>query len=84
MDNTEIWAEIFEFNHDVEFKYNDKIYFLTVFEISRGKPKKCLRAGLNGTVINWIEEKDFSIDGVKVEGKSIREIANKIKIISIY
>lgn len=81
--------EVFNVNGDFVFTYKDKEYFFTFYG-EPDNPKRCFRIAprnnhedaLKSDEIIWIE--DPTIEGVKIDGKTLPEIADEIVISSEY
>lgn len=83
--NLEEITEVLRRNGDIEFEYKGKVYFLTYYESAPGKGDyvRALRAGLDGEVIKYFEDKTPE-KMIIVDGKTMFELADEVRLISLY
>ena len=89
-ENLEDIREVFDVNHEMVFTYKDTEYYFTYCEDDKGELRRCFRIApandnedaLQSWDLIWLD--DPTIDGVKIDGKTLPEIAGEIRITSIY
>lgn len=82
--------DVFEVNRDICFTYKDNEYFLTYSEDETGAIRRCFRIAPANEHENALQSKNIiwldnpTIENVRIDGKTLPEIAESIRISSIY